>query len=58
MSTPNITAPASDFLECYPFQCDAQVIAWRFWMWTQGVDVRSNGRRYDLRGMPIDGGSL
>lgn len=54
----NVLAPTADFLACYPFQCDAHMIAWRGWMWRQGIDVRANGRRYNLRGLPIDGGLL
>lgn len=56
--TRNYIASAADFLACYPFQHDAHMIAWRWHMLTQGIEVRTNGRRYDLRGYPIDGGNL
>jgi RNA polymerase subunit RPABC4/transcription elongation factor Spt4 len=38
-------------------QQDEHVIAWRAAMWRRGIDVRKNGRRYDLRGNALEGPS-
>lgn len=43
------------FADTFVQQAD-HIKAWRYYWWTRGVDMRTNGRRYDLRGNPIDGG--